>query len=283
MDYPKVFSWQRVLIAALVLHGASRHISGSVGLLLKAVLWAGLTLRLLLELLLAIQRVRQARQEKLVSPWRAFCPPFLLAQYRWQWGLLQACAAYLARRPRPSSQLAGQHFKLLEKSQYGTMFAMFVLSLLVDLPVGMLFIGLIEDDPAKRQLIHVIILLLTLYALLLILGDRYLLPLSRHAVDESHVRLRVTQRFAADIPLKNIVAVQRFNESPDKWARQKKYQQYEDYVIVSPTKIFDVPNVLLELQVSDEITMACNCLVQPVPRFVLLYFDDPQQFIQRLT
>jgi hypothetical protein len=283
MNYAKVFSWQRVLLGALVLHILARHSPSSLGLLLKMLLWGGLALRLSLELPLALQRVRQAQQASLISRWRAFCPPFLLAQSHWQWNLLQACAAYFVRRPHPTSQPSGQTFTVLKKSQYGTMFAMFVLSLLVDLPVSMLFIGLLEHDPAKRQLIHAIILVLSLYAFLLILGDRFLLPLSGHAVDEKLLRLRISQRFAADIPLVNIVAVQRFDEAPDKWARQKKYQQYDDYVIVSPTKMFDAPNVLLELRESEEITMECNCLVQPMPRFVLLYLDQPQDLIHRLA
>lgn len=277
-----VLTWQRVIVVILLLHVASRHGPAGLSPFFKIGLVALLVLRIALELSLSIQRLRQAKAASFVERATLFVPPWILAQGRWHSDLLTACVSYLLRRPLALPELPGQTFSVLQKSQYATLFAMIIISILLDFPINLLIIGSLVQDPSKRQFIHCVLLLLTGYTFLLILGDRYLLPLSTCVLDERHLHLRITQRFAADIALEDIYAVSRFDEVPGEWARKKKYRQYHDYVVVSPTTIFDRPNLLIEIRPQTCGTMECKRQSLPLARYVLLYVDQPNDLLLRL-
>ncbi|MES3023892.1 MAG: hypothetical protein V4857_20190 [Pseudomonadota bacterium] len=226
----------------------------------------------------ALRRYRAAGAEGTAAQWKALFPPTLGGWIRMDKGYWHAFFAWVQRRPALPPLPPGQPIGYLHKSQYTTVLAMVFISCLADLPVSAMIIGVVEQNPVIRFRIHAVMLALTLYSLVWVLADRWLVKASHHVLGQTHLHLRVGSRFTADIPLEAIVDAVRLGEPARQWSERLGIAR-EDYMKVSP---FDAPNVLLTLTGDPALLVERFKTVQRAPTYLLVFVDDPACLAQLL-
>jgi hypothetical protein len=277
----KVVSWPRVFGASVLIlifgAGVGRRIFHAVvnpdGL--WRIVFAIIVLRLLLEMPTGWQRGIAVRKNGagLGGMLMAFLPREIVALFLLNNSLLGGFWGWLRKRP-VGSAMAGQQFHYMDKSQYGTFFAMALISFAVDIPVSSLIIGIMTHDPVRRHWIHLIIFGLTLYALILLLGDRWLLKSDAHVLDGQYLHVRLGSRFAADIPLDRIASTESSSVSLEAWRRDTGVKA-DEMVIVGPAGGLDGFNVIVHIREGAPIPMRRNMLSGQLSACVLMQVDAP--------
>lgn len=210
---------------------------------------------------------------------RCLIPPALLAWLKFNGAALVSYRDMLWQRTvnADKKEPATQKFSYHQRSQYGTVFVIILIGLLVEIPFSLLMVNLLPLSVAARQQAHLVLLGLTLYLLFLLLADRYQLRRSAHSLSASHLHLQIAQRFAADLAIDAIVAVEVFKHDKRLWCAQGKISLFDCHT-VTPV---DAPNVLVELRTGEQ-QMQSFQLKQPAPRYIFIYVDQAAEFVQAL-
>jgi hypothetical protein len=149
----------------------------------------------------------------------------------------------------------------------------------VDIPFSALMVGLIGHDHTQNARIHIIIITITIYAIICVLGDRWSIKDGYHVLGIKFLYLRLGERFSADIALSEVLTVEIIEEPVRLWcARNKK--TFVDKLIITP---IDAPNVLLRLKPDTEIIGESYKAPRQIPEYVFLYLDNPRDFLSRVT
>lgn len=168
----------------------------------------------------------------------------------------------------------------MQQTQYHTLLLMGLISALVDMPVNALLIGLMVDDPVRQLWIHAVLLVLTLYLIILTLGDRWKIRRQYHVLTDTHLHLRYGERFVADIRRADISSATSFDGNVKAWCQQHGVSP-QQLAIACPSLTFDTPNLLLELKPDGQIEQ--NHHTRPCPNWLLLFVDQPQHAIAALA
>jgi len=201
------------------------------------------------------------------------------AAIRFGVALSLGCLYWLLRKPSRRPAVSGTPIHYMKNSQYGTALAIILIAIFADMPVSAMLVGAIEHDPERRHIIHVLIAILTAATLILILGDRWYLQGDCHLIDDRMLYLRIGKRIAADLPVCRIAAIERVSGSKAEWCKQTG-QQVRDVVQISPANIVDKPNICLTVSEGPPIRMLNNLFECALPKYVLLYVDEPQALIR---
>jgi hypothetical protein len=201
-------------------------------------------------------------------------PPVIMATVRLHLALLRDFFGWLRRKPAPAPDVAGQKIEFMQKSQYGTLLLMGLISVLVDIPVNALIVGVLVDDPARRHLIHTVLLILTLYLSMLVLGDRWKIRRQYHVLSDTHLHLRLGERFTADIQLTDINQIEVFDGSVSAWRKEHAISAAQ-LATACPCQTLDQPNLLLHLNPGGQMNQ--GHWLRPNPPWLLLFVDHPQQ------
>ncbi len=284
MLYMQKLSWYQSLGLALLVFILARGISKTYALPYLAHSLASLVL--LLRYLLDWPQMRRQFQQrdakgKSTTNWRVFIPPFLMAWLNYNLAAWRSYATMCGLKPKfkpgESDGLALASFAYLERGQYQTVFLIILIGLFVEIPFSALMIQLIGLTNTVSKQAHWLLLFLTGYSLFLLIADRHQLRQTQHHLFNDHLRLRIAQRFAADLPLHAIAKVAVFKQDKRLWCAQHKISMF-DCQQVSPA---DAPTILLELKPAD-LQMQSFKLWQPVPRYLFIYVDQANDFVHQL-
>ncbi|MGJ9418864.1 hypothetical protein ACHAC9_14010 [Massilia sp. CMS3.1] len=119
----------------------------------------------------------------------------------------------------------------------------------------------------------------SVYTLVWLLGDRWLLRGGHHVLTSTHLDLQVGARASACIPRDAIEEAQPLRQPVLEWRRAHPYRDREA-VNITP---FDKPNLVLRLRAGALCTMTHHGVERSGVRYVFLYLDCPQQLLRALA
>lgn len=285
----RIFSWPRTLGLCLVALFVGKFIMRSIVMDASStrhvdVVICMLISRGLLELYAAWDR-RRRRATATTERYREAALSILLRKTmsfaRFCFTLSLGCLYWLLRKPSTSSPMPGTPVHYMKNSQYGTVLAILLISIFADVPVSAMLVVAIEHDPERRHIMHLLFAVLSLVTLILILGDRWYLQGDCHRIDDRTFHISIGKRVAADLPVCRIAAFERISASKADWLKQTG-QQARDVIQISPANIADKPNICLTISEGTPIHMRINLFECDLPKYLLLYVDDPQALIQAL-
>ena len=223
-------------------------------------------------------RLQAARQQSWFHQLCQMLPPVLPAMLAMNLAIFQSLWQWITGKPRVQPPLQGMPISFNETSEYGTMLVIFFLGCVVDIPVTALMVSSVGHDAAMNLRIHLVIVLLTLYAICFVLGDRWAFKSSCHVLGQHTLHLRLADRFSADLPLSMIHSAQVMKETVRQWSVKNKLAFY-DKLLVSP---LDSPNVLLVLKPDAELHAISFKARRKLPRYLFLYVDHPARLLAGL-
>lgn len=226
----------------------------------------------------ALHRQRQARTWS--ARVLAFLPPELLGMFRLDRLMWRGFFQWMRRRPDTAQTTAPDGIALtyLQRGAYGTAVGIVMVSLFLELPINILVVNVMIDDPKTRVLIHVVAGIGALYSFAWVLADRWYVGEGRHVLAGDILHLRVGVRSQASIPLAAIERCERVEEAPELWRRRNKLR-YADTLLVTP---IDKPNCVLILKAEADVTVLHWQVRRRAPRYVLLYLDRPELLASRI-
>ena len=204
-----------------------------------------------------------------------------IATVRFGIALSIGCLYWLLRKPSRRPALPGTAIHYMKNSQYGTVLAIILIAIFADMPISAMLVGVIERDPERRHIIHVLIAILTVATLILILGDRWYVRGDCHLIDDRFFHLRLGKRIAAELPVGRIAAIERISGSKVEWCKQMG-KSVRDVIQISPANIADKANICLTIGEGPPIRMRSNMFECDLPNYVLLYVDEPQTLIRAI-
>lgn len=240
--------------------------------------------RLLVDVPDGVRRMAGARRRNMgwASQLAALIPIELAALFQLERATQRAFVAWLCRRPPMFGVTAGQVFEHHRKSQYSTVFIIVLIMCVTEVPLSFLLLDVIVSDPVLVTCLHWFLVCGTLYTLVLLAGDRHLVWSTRHVVAEDGLRLRVGERFAATIPWGAVSAIgtapksKELSESRDAWLRRNGIDPSET-VIGTP---LDQPNVVIDIEDLASVWVEKFRMPRSGVRHILIYVDEPAQFIR---
>ncbi|PXX47653.1 hypothetical protein [Undibacterium pigrum] len=249
----------------------------SIVLLKKSVLVTLLSLIVLKDMLeapAAFRRVKAARQQgaNWMQSLAELSPPEFPALLRLERSMWQGCWYWLSRKT-PIAPVAGQQFGFWSKSTYSTIFLVLLIGLATEIPFSALMVPIMTQDAHTRTLVHCILLALTAYSLVWILGDRYWIRHSCHILAEDTLHLKLGSRSMGKIPYMAISACENFavdNNQPS-W---KKFDYPKASIILSP---YDKPNLVISLHADAHLHIWHFQLQKTDVQKIYLYVDEPNQ------
>lgn len=211
----------------------------------------------------------------------AFLPLEIGALIKLDRSLANGFYGWVRRVEIPPPKHTGDKISFWKESQYQTIFVIILIACLADIPITALIAGAVQHDAERRNLIHLFILAVTCYALVWILGDRWLVKASYHVLTDKYFHLSVGSRYSADIPLSRIFSAKVLSETPEEW-RKKFGVDQRDISVVCPISA-DRPNLLLELSDGPEIPIEKFKLMTSAPRYLLVFVDQPALVSQTIS
>lgn len=212
----------------------------------------------------------------------ACLPPELLGLFRLDRTMRRGCWNWLRRRPHAPLP-AGQALTYLERGSYRTACAIVLLAALVELPLDaalvQLFGARLTTDPARLQVLHLLLLAAGLSTLVWVLGDRWLVGRGCHVLTDDTLLLRVGARTHGSIPLVAIAACRRIDETPAAW-RQRHGVDRQASLLASP---LDKPNAVLILNDENTVRLQHMGVERGGLACVFLYLDRPASLAQALA
>ncbi|WP_133166879.1 hypothetical protein [Solimicrobium silvestre] len=205
-----------------------------------------------------------------------FFPPALVSSFRFHYSLCYGFLCWLSRKKYEPDLPDGASIPFMNKSDYQTAFIMLLLMLLVEVPISSFAFGFSIKDPIERHWAHVLMITISIYTLILVLGDRWKLKNQHHQLDRNFLYLRCADRFFADIPVEQIKNIAIFKEELEKWKLAKRKLNFS-FEIVSPCSLVDKPNLIIELVESSTLHVKRKSLKMSAPKYILLFVDEPSQ------
>ncbi|GAB3411307.1 hypothetical protein NX774_16195 [Massilia agilis] len=188
---------------------------------------------------------------------------------------------FLQRRaPCPNYDDEFEHYK---KSQHSTVILIALIACAVELPISATVIGFVAHGSESGSPAHVILLSFSLFAVLWLVGDRYLVSRSRHGLAGDKLYLNVGARFEAEIALASVQDVRLLTqkeaqESRAAWIRRNGCNPSET-IMATP---FDQPNLAISLDVLSHPHIEAYGIPREQVRSLLVYVDDPQSFAKKV-
>ncbi|MFC4933279.1 hypothetical protein [Massilia sp. GCM10023247] len=159
------------------------------------------------------------------------------------------------------------------------MIAIGLFSVFVDLPLGAAILPLLVDDAAAVRTLHLVFAAGSLYTLVWLLGDRWLLRGGHHVLTSSHLDLQVGARASACIPLAAIAHAQALRQPVREWARTHPLRHTEAVTITR----FDKPNLVLRLRDDACCAITHHGVERSGVRYVFIYLDRPERLLKALA
>jgi hypothetical protein len=227
----------------------------------------------------ALARTRAAVRTR---TWRelpaAWLPPELVGLIRVDRALRRGFVGWLLRRPRPA-QPAGRSFTYLERGSYRTACAILLVSCLLELPIDAVIVQLAAAGHGERLMIHLLMLAGALSSIAYMLGDRWLIGAGQHVLTAQGLELRIGARTHGTIPIEEIAACERIDESAAAWLRRHGVNPRQA-VRASP---FDKPNAVLRLKPDNKVPLNHMGVARSDVSCIFLYLDHPQDLIHALA
>lgn len=225
-------------------------------------------------------RLRTLRRQKAGPlPLLAAClPPGLIGLARLERAIWRGFFGWL-RREQPAARPDGTRLGFLDQGAYSTAIAIALFCVFVELPINALILPLFIKDPDTVRTIHLVMGLGSLYSLVWLLGDRWLVRGEGHVLTATHLDLQIGARASARIPLDAIRHAQALREPVAQWRKTHPCRPSEA-VNITP---FDKPNLVLELRPEGGSTIAHHGLARTGVRYVFLYLDRPAQLLAALA
>jgi hypothetical protein len=227
-----------------------------------------------------VDRLRRAALRP--ARWRAILaalPPTelvgLVRVDRAQW---RGFIAWVRRSPKPPRP-DGSQFTFLERGSYPTLVGIMLVCICVEVPIDIGILSLFVKDPHARQLIHIVLGILTAYSLVWVLGDRWLVRGSNHVLTASELDLQVGARLTGRIPLAALTRSEPLTQSRAEWCKRRGHA-LADTVLVSP---IDRPNVVLTLAPGNGVSLLEWGCERTGPACVFLYVDRPGLLLAALA
>jgi hypothetical protein len=201
----------------------------------------------------------------------ALFPPEFIALLRLDRALMRGFLDWVARRSR-APRAPGIRLTYLERGAYGTAIGIALVSVSVDVPINMLIVSVLPMDPEQRHLLHLVFGIGSVYSLVWVLGDRWLVHCGRHVLTSTELDLHVGARTSGKIPLAAISACERVDEKRAEWCKRRGIPVHST-LLVSP---FDQPNLVLLLKPNAGVTLLHYQMERADPAYVFLYVDRPE-------
>jgi hypothetical protein len=146
-----------------------------------------------------------------------------------------------------------------------------LVSTFTEIPVGGLIASVIVKDPGTRHALHLVFGLLCGWALVCVLGDRWLVRAGCHVLTETELDLQVGARAACCVPIAAVERCELLRETPAEWLARHGLR-LRDTLTVTP---LDRPNIVLVLK-PDALVSILHCQVERNPSCIFLYLDRPE-------
>jgi hypothetical protein len=200
----------------------------------------------------------------------AWLPPELVGLFRLDSALRRGFVHWLRRCPHAALP-AGQAFGYLERGAYGTVVAIVLFSLLVEIPLDAFIASFFVHDPVTRRVLHAVLLAGALSSLAWVLGDRWWIGAGRHVLDADSLHLRVGARSHGSIARSAIAACERVDVPAAAWCRARGIAPHAA-LVASP---FDRPNAVLMLEAGNSVCLQHLGRARTGLACVFLYIDRP--------
>ncbi|THC44133.1 hypothetical protein [Massilia sp. Mn16-1_5] len=227
-----------------------------------------------------VVRLRRLRAEGARWPrFMAAClPPALLGMARLDRALWSGFFRWLRRQPNPARP-AGNALTYHQRGAYSTAVAFGLFSTLIELPLSAAILPLLIRDPDAVGTIHLVMAAASIYTLVWLLGDRWMVRDDYHVLTDTHLDLHIGARASARIPLDAIADAQPLSQSLVQWRRANPCRP-ADMVSITP---FDKPNLVLRLRPGVDCAITHHGVAREEVRYVFLYLDRPQQLTSALA
>jgi hypothetical protein len=152
-------------------------------------------------------------------------------------------------------------------------------SVIVEIPFSILIVSLIVDDPVRKMVWHLFLIVTSLYALVWIKADRFSIFNSGHSIESGNLVLRCGFRANATIAVLSIESAEVI--SADKWRALAQNARAINLVtvVVSP---MDKPNVALRINPSGAFSGFKNGASLKRPDLLGIYVDKPNDLVKSL-
>jgi len=218
-----------------------------------------------------------ARGAPIAERLRALIPLPLIAWTRLDRANLQACLAWIARRPYPPRP-PGRTLHFLQKSSYGTVVMILLVGIFGELPMHATIVSVMVKDAAMQHQVQLILLAVALYSLFWVVGDRRAMLGSSYVVGPTALDVKVGNRFSAVIPLAAITACEAVPGGEAEW-RKKRSLPTDATLVATPA---DVPNVMIAIDQGAGVTVVNWQIARPAPAYLFLFADEPSQLVAAL-
>jgi len=208
----------------------------------------------------------------------AWLPPEVVGLLRLGHALRCGFVQWLLRRPRPAAP-AGTPFGYLERGAYRTGVAIALLATLFELPLDAAIIPLLVKDPELCRTVHWLMLAGCLSGLVWVLGDRWLVGLGAHVLDDAGLQVRIGARTHGTIPRAAVARCERVSEPADAWRRRHGIAPAAA-LTASP---LDKPNLVLLLKEGHDAHLTHLGVRRAHLAAVFLYVDNPAALAAALT
>lgn len=238
-----------------------------------------IVLKDLLEAPAALRRAKASRQhgDNWMKFLAALLPPKFPAVLRLERTMWAGCWQWLTRKT-PAAPTRGRVFGVWDKGSYSTIFIVILLALATEVPFSALMVSLIAPDAHTRTLVHGIMLMLTMYSMVWLLGDRYWVKNSCHVLTADALHLQLGSRSSGVIPYVAICSCEKF-AADDKQPSWKKFDYPKNSVVITP---FDKPNLLIRLHANAQVQLNHFQLQKTDVQQIYLYVDEPGQLVMAL-
>ncbi|MCC2974956.1 hypothetical protein [Massilia sp. IC2-476] len=208
----------------------------------------------------------------------ALLPPELVGMVRLDRLMRTGFLQWLRRSP-PAARPEGLALTYLQRGAYGSAIGIAMVSLFLEMPIDILLVNLMIDDPDTRLVVHVVAAVGVLTSFIWVLGDRWHVADGAHVLADDVLHLRVGVRTQGSIPLAAIERIEGVKEAPERWRRRHGIHS-ADTLLVTP---FDKPNCALVLKPDADVTLLHWQVRRRAPRYVLLYVDRPELLSRRVA
>lgn len=208
-----------------------------------------------------------------------FLPALIPAAIKFERTMWSAFFHWLFRRRPANRELTPMPGLPLyyRNGNYGLVLIFALLACATDIPVSAWLAGLLQPDPAKRTLIHIIVLAVSCFSMIWVIADRYLVSASCHTLTEDHLHLRIGSRFLADIPNACILHAEKIDVPQRVWCLRNRRSSAD---IMTATPI-DAANLVLMLDTENMPDMEYFKLrCKPTP-YLMLYVDEPDILVRK--
>jgi hypothetical protein len=230
-----------------------------------------------------VERNKELRRSNatLSQHFSALLPTKLVSLCRLEIAQQRGFFCWLSGACPTKNQPSGEVFSYHNKSQYSTIFAMLILSCMVELPSCSLMLEVTIDDFLVRRYIHWILSISVAYTMVWLFSDRHLIRSTFHIIGKDALHLKVGARFNAKIPwnaCSNAYAISHTKELQDSRRKWLLKNGLHPGATITCTP-FDQPNVALVLHENSQGHIEKYKLVRDNIQYVLIYVDEPQKFV----